>query len=237
MQTASGLTYIEVTPGSGASPQPGDLVTVHYTGTLENGTVFDSSYSRDKPIQFAIGTGMVIPGWDEGIALMKEGGKAKLVIPPDLAYGAAGAGGVIPPNATLNFDVFLVSVRAGAPSTPSAVEESQLTTTASGLKYADLEEGTGAEAKSGQTVSVHYTGWLTDNTSFDSSLNRGEPFSFQLGGGQVIPGWDEGVVGMKVGGRRQLVIPAELGYGAAGAGGVIPPNATLVFEVELLDVQ
>ncbi len=110
-------------------------------------------------------------------------------------------------------------------------------TTSSGLQYQDLVVGTGAEAKAGSTVSVNYTGWLENGTKFDSSLDRGQPFSFTLGAGQVIRGWDEGVVGMKVGGKRKLVIPANLAYGAQGAGGVIPPNATLIFEVDLLNVQ
>ena len=110
-------------------------------------------------------------------------------------------------------------------------------TTASGLKYSDTKVGTGAEAKAGQTAVVHYTGWLTNGTKFDSSKDRGQPFSFPLGGGRVIKGWDEGVQGMKVGGVRKLTIPANLGYGAQGAGDVIPPNATLVFEVELLDLK
>ena len=101
----------------------------------------------------------------------------------------------------------------------------------------DSKIGTGAEAFTGKSVSVHYTGWLTDGTKFDSSKDRGQPFSFQLGAGQVIKGWDQGVAGMKVGGIRKLTIPPDLGYGARGAGGVIPPNATLVFEVELLGVQ
>ena len=101
----------------------------------------------------------------------------------------------------------------------------------------DTKVGTGAEAKTGQLVSVHYTGWLTDGTKFDSSKDRNQPFNFQLGAGQVIKGWDQGVVGMKVGGIRKLTIPPSLGYGANGAGGVIPPNATLVFEVELLGVN
>lgn len=109
--------------------------------------------------------------------------------------------------------------------------------TDSGLKYDDLEEGTGAEAAAGAQVTVHYTGWLTDGSKFDSSLDRNQPFQFALGKGQVIRGWDEGVQGMKVGGKRKLTIPSQLGYGAAGAGGVIPPNATLVFEVELLEVS
>ena len=106
-----------------------------------------------------------------------------------------------------------------------------------GLKYTDDQVGTGAEAATGKTVSVHYTGWLLDGTKFDSSRDRNQPFSFPLGRGQVIKGWDEGVAGMKVGGKRTLVIPPDLGYGARGAGGVIPPNATLKFEVELLDVK
>ena len=108
--------------------------------------------------------------------------------------------------------------------------------TPSGLVIEELVAGSGAVAAAGQKVSVHYTGWLTDGKKFDSSKDRGDPFVFPLGQGHVIKGWDEGVAGMKVGGRRQLTIPPEMGYGARGAGGVIPPNATLIFEVELLKV-
>ncbi|WP_417067364.1 FKBP-type peptidyl-prolyl cis-trans isomerase [Niveibacterium terrae] len=112
----------------------------------------------------------------------------------------------------------------------------ETTTTASGLIFEELVFGTGALAKAGQTAVVHYTGWLTDGTKFDSSKDRNDPFSFPLGRGFVIAGWDEGVQGMRVGGSRKLTIPPQLGYGARGAGGVIPPNATLVFEVELLEL-
>lgn len=108
--------------------------------------------------------------------------------------------------------------------------------TDSGLKIEDLEAGDGAVAEAGQTVSVHYTGWLESGSKFDSSLDRNQPFQFPLGKGHVIKGWDEGVQGMQIGGKRKLTIPPQLGYGAAGAGGVIPPNATLVFEVELLEI-
>ena len=110
-------------------------------------------------------------------------------------------------------------------------------TSKSGLKYEDLNEGTGAAAKSGDTVEVHYTGWLTNGTKFDSSVDRGQPFSFRLGAGRVIKGWDEGVAGMKVGGKRKLSIPPDLGYGNRGAGSAIPPNAELIFEVELLKIK
>jgi FKBP-type peptidyl-prolyl cis-trans isomerase FkpA len=128
-----------------------------------------------------------------------------------------------------------VLMGAALPVAPSDAASSTVTTP-SGLKYEDVKVGTGAAAESGKPVSVHYTGWLTNGTKFDSSKDRGQPFEFPLGGGRVIKGWDEGVQGMKVGGVRKLTIPPELGYGARGAGGVIPPNATLVFEVELLKV-
>ncbi|PJI38894.1 FKBP-type peptidyl-prolyl cis-trans isomerase [Ferrovibrio sp.] len=122
---------------------------------------------------------------------------------------------------------------------PVAAQEK---TTASGLRYTDTKLGNGATAQPGQTAIVHYTGWLSvageKGRQFDSSRTRGQPFSFPLGGGRVIKGWDEGVVGMKVGGQRSLIIPPQLGYGAQGAGGgVIPPNATLIFDVELIDVK
>ena len=112
-----------------------------------------------------------------------------------------------------------------------------MTKTPSGLRYQDISEGQGTEATADHTVSVHYTGWLPNGEKFDSSHDRNQPFSFMLGAGQVIAGWDEGVAGMKVGGRRKLVIPADLGYGTAGAPPDIPPGATLVFDVELLDVR
>lgn len=117
------------------------------------------------------------------------------------------------------------------------IDSAALTKTPSGLQYQDVVTGSGAEATPGQVAVVHYTGWLTDGTKFDSSRDRGEPFSFPLGAGQVIAGWDQGVAGMKVGGRRKLVIPPDLGYGEMGSPPVIPPGATLVFDVELLDIK
>lgn len=236
--TDSGLQYTEIEAGDGPAPEPGDVVTIHYRATLEDGTEIDNTYDGGEPVVFPLGQGSVIPGWDEGIALMNEGGKANLVIPPELAFGdSPGAGGQIPPNSTLIFEVELVSVQAGAPDSPTEIEEADYVTTESGLKYHDFVVGEGPSPETGQTVTVHYTGWLEDGTKFDSSLDRGQPFTFAIGVNQVIRGWDEGVATMKVGGKRQLVIPSDLGYGEQGAGAVIPPNATLIFEVELLDVQ
>lgn len=129
--------------------------------------------------------------------------------------------------------VLTLSVGVGG----SMAESNQEVTTPSGLKYVDQAVGTGDVAVVGKNVSVHYTGWLENGKKFDSSVDRGQPFSFPLGAGRVIKGWDEGVQGMKVGGKRKLTIPSDLGYGSRGAGGVIPPNATLIFDVELLGVR
>jgi peptidylprolyl isomerase len=120
---------------------------------------------------------------------------------------------------------------------PAAAPEPKMVTTPSGLKYQDLVVGKGPTPKAGSRVMVDYTGWLTDGTKFDSSVDRGQPFTFQLGRGQVIKGWDEGIASMHVGGKRKLTIPSKLGYGAKGFDALIPPNATLIFEVELLGFQ
>ena len=137
--------------------------------------------------------------------------------------------------ATLSLAFLLASAPAQTPGGPTKVT-GKPTKLPDGLEYWDIKEGTGPAAKKGDKVKVHYTGWLTDGKKFDSSVDRNDPFIFTLGAGQVIKGWDEGVAGMKVGGKRQLRIPAELGYGSRGAGGVIPPNATLIFDVDLLGI-
>lgn len=135
----------------------------------------------------------------------------------------------------------LAAFAASLPSFPATAQTGKFMTTASGLQIQDTEVGTGAQPKRGQTCVMHYTGWLYTNgvkgKKFDSSVDRGEPFEFPLGIGRVIKGWDEGVASMKVGGKRTLIIPPQLGYGERGAGGVIPPNATLMFDVELLGVK
>jgi FKBP-type peptidyl-prolyl cis-trans isomerase len=140
------------------------------------------------------------------------------------------------PLAVLSLLVMLASVALAADAGP-AKTTGKGTKTASGLQYWELKKGTGAVAKKDQTVKVHYTGWLTDGKKFDSSVDRGEPIEFKLGAGMVIPGWDEGIAGMKVGGKRQLRIPPDLAYGAHSPSPLIPPNSTLVFDVELVGVK
>jgi peptidylprolyl isomerase len=235
--TASGLQYADLTVGDGTEAISKTTVTTSFTvwvkGETEN--QFIASSEDNQPITFVLGRmDMVFPGWDEGVTGMKVGGTRYLLIPPELALGVQG-GGEIPPNATLIMEVTLTDVVE--PRLPTKVDEKDYVTTASGLKYYDIQVGTGITPTVGQTVVVHYTGWLEDGTQFDSSLDRGTPFNFALGTGAVIPGWDEGIANMKVGGKRLLVIPAELGYGASGSGSTIPPNATLIFEVELLEIQ
>lgn len=139
------------------------------------------------------------------------------------------------------FLYFLFNLNSGATNTASVSDyikiEEQKEEPKSELKIETMEQGQGQEVKSGDTIRVHYTGYLEDGTKFDSSVDRGQPFEFQIGMGQVIKGWEQGLIGMKVGEKRKLTIPPELGYGSRGAGGVIPPNATLIFDVELLEIK
>ncbi len=234
--TESGLQYEILEEGAGDKPTVGSRVSVHYTGSLEDGTVFDSSTGGD-PFTFTLGTGSVIPGWDEGIALLNEGSKARLVIPPELGYGSTGAGDTIPPDSTLIFEVELVEVFPGGPAEPTKVDADDFTTTESGLQYYDFEVGDAdAMPAEGQPVRIHYTIWLEDGTRLDSSIDRGEPLTFAMGQDQLFPGWEEGVSTMGVGGKRQLIVPPELAYGEASPGGAIPANATFIIEVELVEL-
>jgi peptidylprolyl isomerase len=236
-KTASGLQYYDISKGDGVEAAKNSTVSTNYTMWVktENGFRYVDKSVAGSPLSFVIGRGdVVFPGWEEGATGMKVGGKRLLVIPPDLALGSQN-NGVIPANSTLVMEIEIINVKE--PQIATQVEEKDFITTESGLKYYDLKTGTGDSPEAGQTVLVHYTGWLTDGTQFDSSVDRGEPFSFVLGEGSVISGWDEGLATMKVGGKRQLVIPPDLGYGDQGSGSVIPPGATLIFEVELLAIQ
>lgn len=230
------------------------------------GAQFDSSRSRVAPFSFIVGVGKVIKGWDLGVVGMRIKGKRTLIIPASLAYGERTRPN-IPANSNLLFDIEIINIIATDPSgqatatttslpalnapLPAAAAAplklsptAPLPATTQELIVIDQVAGTGKTAEAGTPVTVHYTGWLYDaaqpggkGKKFDSSVDSGQPFVFPLGGRRVIRGWDEGVAGMKVKGKRTLIIPPQYGYGERGAGGVIPPNATLIFDVELLDVN
>jgi peptidylprolyl isomerase len=237
---ASGLKLIRtVSVPNGIQPQNGDLVKVHYTGTLTTGKVFDSSRERGQPYEFPLGKGQVIPGWDEGIALLRKGEKATLVIPAHLGYGDRPTGS-IPPNSVLIFDVELVDITATEHPTPYVDSTMKVTKkkTLSGLEYIQIKTNKkGIKADSGLMVEVHYTGYLTNGKIFDSSIERGKPFPFKLALDPLIPGWVEGVRMMRVGEKYRFIIPPQLAYGDKGAGNVIAPNSTLIFDVELIAVH
>ena len=236
--TDSGLMYYDLAEGDGDTPEDGGNVTANFTIWVreEDGDRFVVSSADNEPISFTIGAlDVVFPGWDEGVSSMKEGGKRQLIIPSDLALGPQG-GGDIPPDATLVMEVELLEVvEPPEPIEMEEVDPDDYIETESGLMYYDVVEGDGASPEEGQTVIVHYTGWLEDGTQFDSSVERGQPFTFPIGTGSVIAGWDEGVATMKIGGKRQLRIPSDLAYGDGGSGS-IPPGSTLIFDVELIDI-
>jgi peptidylprolyl isomerase len=232
-KTESGLIYKITHEGSGQRAKAGDMVMVHYTGKLTNDTVFDSSHSRNQPFKFKLGAGQVIKGWDEGIALLNVGDKALLTIPPQIGYGERNMG-KIPANSTLIFEVELLAILEKPK--PFDIAGKDTIALESGLKYIKLNSTQGTQAESGKVVAVHYTGYLEDGSVFDSSVERGEPIRFPLGQGRVIQGWDEGISKLKVGEKARLVIPHQLGYGERGYPPVIPASATLIFDVELVDV-
>jgi peptidylprolyl isomerase len=236
--TDSGLRYaILEEGGAGQQVEAGQLVSVHYTGYFEDGRSFDNSIARGEPFTFQLGQEMVIAGWEEGIALLEVGDKARLIIPSELAYGETG-NQAIPANATLIFDVEVLAVSDGPPEAPLAVDAADYVVTDSGLKYYDIVFGDGDSPAEGQLAIMDFTIWLDDGTMLGSTVALGQPAPATIGSGQLLPGWEEGLLSMKVGGSRQLVIPPELAFGAAGSpDGAIPPNATLIVEMELLAVE
>ena len=209
--TESGLEYIEIEEGTGLKVQAGDIVEVHYTGTLEDGTKFDSSLDRGQPISFTVGAGQMIAGFDEGVALMKEGGKAKLVIPPELGYGEAGSGsGAVPPNATITFEVELLSIER--PDPPQEVDESAYQEIEPGIKYYDLVVGDGESPEYGDTAVVHFIMWDDKGIRLQDTIGMEQPAIVPIQEGLQSGGIIEGIFTMNIGGTRQLVIPPEIGY-------------------------
>ncbi|MCK4662243.1 MAG: FKBP-type peptidyl-prolyl cis-trans isomerase [Bacteroidales bacterium] len=236
IKTKSGLKYVIISQGKGEKPKNDEIIIVDYSGFLDDGKIFDSSVKRMKSFKFTLGQGQVIKAWDEGLKMIGKGGKIKLIVPPKLAYGRKGYKNIIPAKATLTFDIELLEIIPEIIIKPFAVEGKDTIETETGLKYIDVVEGTGKQAFINAIVTVHYTGYLKDGTIFDSSVKTDEPIQFPLGAEKVIKGWDEGLLHMKEGGKTRLIIPYHLGYGEEGNLPQIPPRATLIFDVELLEV-
>jgi peptidylprolyl isomerase len=247
----SGLRYLDDSLGIGKEVEPNDLITIHFEGWTIADTanlfgnwsgdqqrsmnIIGNSKVRNQPVKFVLGTNSFIKGCDEAILGMRVGGKRTIIIPSDLAYGKQGMG-PIPPNTDLKLVVELLDTRDRIIVKMWDVDSTSFETTNSGLKYAIVKDGEGTFADSGKVVTVHYSGYLEDGSKFDSSVERDEPFSFMLGMGQVIPGWDEGIKLMKKGNKVRLIIPPHLAYGEMELE-KIPANSTLVFDIELLDIQ
>ena len=226
----NGLQIWDVTEGKGEAAKKDALVQIHYTGWTTDGKVFDTTRKEGKPATFPLSS--LIKGWQLGIPGMKPSGVRRLMIPSDLGYGDSGSPPDIPAKATLVFEIEYVR---GFDLPPLDAKDWKAFDGAEGLKYWDVTEGKFEAAKAGATVTVHYIGWLTDGKMFDASHTRGEPATFGLD--QVIKGWGKGVVGMKPGGVRRLNIPHQLAYGEAGRPPKIPEKATLIFEIELIEVK
>lgn len=234
-EASKGLKLFDEKVGSGKPAAIGSVLKVHYTGWLLNGRKFGSSKDLGKPLSVVMGAGKMIKGWESGLDGLREGGVRWLRVAPSMGYGAL-AYSTIPPNSTLVFRIELISSEVDAeiaahmdffPDTASLKFENG----PEGLRYAVIKQGEGEPAKVGSTVKVHYTGWLLNGYKFDSSRDRGQEFSFPLGGGRVIRGWELGVAGMLPGEKRILVVPPGLGYGNRAAG-PIPGGSTLIFAVE-----
>jgi peptidylprolyl isomerase len=247
----SGLKYSDVKVGTGAEAKNGDLIEVQFKGWIvkdssdlfgdwsvdstKKADLIADSYAMNQPMKFVLGTESFIKGSEEGIVGMKAGGQRTIVVPSNLAYGPQGMG-PIPPNSSIKVLIELVSTKEAVVAKMWDVDSTLFKTTASGLKYAVIQEGEGELVGKEKQATVHYSGFLLDGTKFDSSVERDEPFTFVAGVGQVIPGWDEGVQLMKKGSKARLIVPSNLAYGDRDLG-KIPPNSTLIFDVEVLDVK
>ena len=231
------LIIEDLVVGSGSSVDVGDFLIMDYVGvSYSTGLQFDASWDRGSPFPFELGAGRVIQGWDQGIVGMAVGGRRSLTIPSDLAYGENGSGsGSIGPNETL---IFVVDLLASVPADLVKPTEELILESTIELQTNDLSKGSGAVVQPGNVVYIHYVGVsASSGEQFDSSWDRGrtEFIGYISGAGNVIEGLDQGLLGMQVGGRRTVVIPPDLAYGENGAGdGLIAPNETLIFTVDLL---
>lgn len=236
--TSSGLKYVitKHNPG-GTKVTKGDKIDAHYTGTLKNGKKFDSSRDRNQPFSFIVGNGQVIAGWDEGFTYLRKGDVATLIIPAGLGYGEMDMGD-IPANSTLYFDVEVMDVQKAVEYFPYNGVGKDTITLPSGLKYIIIDNGDVAQkAKPEQTASMYYAGYLNDGTKFDSNFGTFQPFDLKIKDAPVIEGWRQMLPLMNKGMKVRAIIPGKLAYGDRGYPGVIPPNATLIFDMFMVDLK
>ena len=233
---SQGMEYTVTSKGDGPLPSIGDKISVLYTGKYTNDTIFDaSSRHGNVPLSFQLGKSQVIPGWDSVFIHLHAGDKAIMSIPAVYGYGARPHGS-IPANSTLVFEVEVIDIIPQP--TPWNAKGKDTVTTPSGLKMIVFESHPDSVMpKTGHLVTVDYSGYFLDGSMFDSSVQRGEPFSFNFGKDPVIKGWQEGVGLMHKGDKVKLIVPYTLGYGERGYGGMIPPKSTLIFDVHLIDVK
>ncbi len=234
IKTTSGLKYILVKDGTGKKAEADCKVEIHYTGYFEDGRIFDSTHKKGQTFKVLLGNRNLIPGLEEALMLMSEGAMYRVIVPPELGLAKMNQGKSLG-DGDLIFDVEMISVSEKIEVEEYNVEGKRLYNHESGLKYFIISEKNGKRAKSGDFVEMHYTGYLEDGSIFDSSVKRGEVFTFKLGIGQVIKGWDAGVQLMNEGDKFRFIIPPSLGYGDRKIGN-IPSNSTLIFDVELIRI-
>jgi len=230
------LKYYIITEGAGNVAILGDNAYVNYTAYLPDGTIFDSSHKTGEPVRITVGIKQIIEGWDMGLQLMKKGGKIKLIIPPELAYGKEGYGTSVPPNTQITLDIEMVDLIPPKPIEKWNNSDKKIIETQTGLKYVVFELGEGELIENDNIVEVHYSGYFTNGKMFDSSVKRYEPIRFPVGTGVVIDGWDEGLKLMRKGAKFQLLVPSYLGYGAEGSPPLIPEDTDLIFDIEVINV-
>lgn len=220
--------------GSGPIVKKGDKIHAHYKGTLEDGTKFDSSYDRGKPLVFTVGQGRVIRCWDLGIVGIREGSKAELVCPPEYAYGSRKVG-PIPPNSVLNFTIEVIKIETKKKNFAKTMWWMKKAPARPKYKRTITVEGEGPELKKGDTILAHYKVTLKDGTKLDSSYDRKKPIPFTVGEGRMIKCWDVAFAGLKKGSKAEVVCPPSLAYGSR-ARPRVPANSVLLFTLEVVDI-
>lgn len=232
----NGIKYYVVKEGTGNAPKKGDNAYVHYTGWLDNGSIFGTSVHKSNPMRITVGGGEVIEGWDYILGLMKPGSKVRALIPSNLAFGAEGYGIQVPANASISLDLELVRV------SPQVIVEKwnaagrDTLHTPSGVGYVVFEQGEGTTIQPNSIVTAHYSAYLTDGTLVESSVKRETPVKFPTNAGMILDGWEDAMPLMRKGSKFQLLVPSFLAYGSENVEGV-PANSDMIFDIEIIDVM